>query len=356
MPSNPVVAGFELSAAELQLLTYWLGDRPGFRRVDKQEVLRGRGGLLFLAEAGEAQLQELLEWNLPLLIVVGRTARSDREVFYERMRAAGAAAIWELKGPDAILVPPPLDYETTGTAFLLDDRQTRRRRYRQALFYCGYDLRVDFRDSADLLTTLGEQAGNGRPPRDPAGAGTTTRDAGAPKSTAAGTTTPGGTATAATAPAPERLLIVDLDSTRLDARAFFPALRRFFSDQPDHRRTTQVLLTKDFRRTGADLELLAAHIRPLARRIFAPEEALFALLEGLLYAPWVEAPRPAGPQNQPVLRPLRQLLTGDKVRLHEIFPAEFPPLELLRRAQLFRWLYGSEPAEAGLLLAQAGEQ
>ncbi len=321
MFTHPVVAGFELDEAEQHLMAYWLdGHDPPCRRVTQQEILRGRGGLMFLAAATLENLRELLEWNVPLLTVLGHATTADAPV-REDLRQSGAAALWQLPAPGELFATPPLTYPVRALAFLLDDRQQRRRLYRQLLFFCGYDVRIDFQSSADMLALLARlDEGDGADP--------------------------GAAAAAAGREGFPALLIIDLDSRRLDARAFFPALRRFFEDHPGRRRDCRVLITKDFRHTGTDLNLLAAHIRPLARRVFTPEEAVFALLEGLLYSAY------AAPAHRPPFTPrdLRDLLLGDQVAPVNEFPLPARADELHRRAQLFRWLYSTAPAGTGLLL------
>ena len=312
-PRYPVIAGYELDEDEQHLVSYWLGGRePAVRRVDQAEILRGKGGLLYHPRATRADLREILEWNLPLLIVAGRDTALEGAEFLGEMRELGAAAIWELPERDAPVLPPPVSYEQRFRAYLLADRQPHRRRYRQLLFYCGMDVRVDFQSGADLLTVLERES-----------------------------ETPGEEPT---------LLIIDLDSTRLDGRAFFPALRRLLEERTHLRRACGILLTKDFSRTGTDIQLIAGHIRALTKRIFAPDEAFFALLEGLLYAPLMGEREPN--RTLPRLRSLRDLLVGDNAVLHDAYPVtdRRASTDFERHAQLFRWWYNEERRQQGLPL------
>lgn len=323
----PLIAGTGLTGADRLLLEYWLSGPPqtSFHDGDVRPGLLQRGRHAFPA-ATETVLQDLVQLYRPLL-VVGRPPTGDTG-FFERLFQLGIAACWTPPPPgDTVFFPALLTPQERRTAFLIEDDPIFRSVFRQLLYFAGYDVRAD----QQALEYFVETAAGG---------------AGAP---------PGKDAPVNDMPA---LILANLDTDRLDIPEFFYRLQRGLSRSPA--RKPRILLMKDFDRPGLDVRTIEAALRPHARRIFHPREAILVLIEALFLAEQPGTPA-AGAASASLYprphRPLDELLHGPNVHLREEAPT--PPAEAgeaYRRGLPFFWLYDLLRAGVGrgAVLAERG--
>jgi len=262
MPDFPVVIGWGLGPRDRLLLDYWTDSANG--RVQLHETtpsgpLENSGVLHFFPSAGIPQIRELLGWFVPVLLLCAADAEIP-ESFFEM----GLAAICRMPADDSMVILPPAPLpQTDSVCFVVSDSALFRTRLRQVLRFSGRLGRMDFSSTDDIAQVL-----------------------------------------AAVVPWPE-LIIVDLDSERVDSLSLFYRLEKILRERPEMRAKNQLMICKDFSRPGLDLVKLRPVLSPHARRIFHPSEALLALLETLIFFPStpVSVGLPA--------RSLRQMLYGD---------------------------------------------
>lgn len=288
MSEFPVVAGISLRDQDLRLAEYWLGSEAGSRVV--QGALPAGppatgGELLFLPAANDSDLREVLAWMRPLLIVAPESTNTDR--FFQM----GAAAVHTIS-TSGIHVLPALKLErTSAVCCVISDNPQLRSVARQILLFSGRVPRMDFSSTDDSLAVL-----------------------------------------AAVQEWPE-LILLDLDSTRVDSLAFFHGLEKILRARPHDRARCQILLCKDFARPGLDLLRMRPILAPHAKKIFHPEGALLALLESFVYYPGPVLESFSSPRS------LRDLLYSDDLAEPGRSPvralASFTTSEAVRRCAPF---------------------
>ena len=316
MPARPVVAGFKLEDADEHLMEYWLGRRADLRRWTAGEILRPgelARGLNYFPHATLALIQKFAKWYVPVL-VVSRASGEDRSRLRKTLLECGLAALWEPGAPPESLVFPELDPVRRPPVFIVSDDSRQVSLYRQILYFSGRDSRADFRTPGELIAALFESKDSERYPE---------------------------------------LLIVDLDTRAMDPLGLFHELRRFLRANPGRTSDTRLLLTKDFSVPGLDLATVESTLRPLARRIFHPNEAICVLLEAF------HLPQPAA-GSAPAFRPrdLDALLYSADVRRLITKPPPLPQKSVGAFPAL-RWLYdwlGESPAEGALLTRLTPEE
>ena len=243
----PVIVGVGLSREERRTAEFFLAPAEDLRipsLLRPGELSRGCNVLL---DGTDQHIAAVLEWRLPLLLICGADVPVEQRDNYFRQ---GAAALW-VPGSAANgipLLPPLILPELRGSIFVVSDDDPHRRLLRQLFRFRGYDLRTDFRSAEEMVEVLRGLHEQGTPENS----------------------------------FPE-LLVLDLDSRRVDVAAFFHRLRVLRNDHPGLVRRTRVIVTKDFHRPGADVRTLAANLRAFARRIYHPLEAAFVFLEGFVY-------------------------------------------------------------------------
>lgn len=324
---RPLVAALSADDRDLALLEYWLGGESDATR--HTSVMPGLldDRLHWFARASWKEVRELAGLYRPLLLVARANSPAARAEYAERAFAAGAAALWFLPERSAPLLFPSLaPIPARGFVHVIEDDATLRSVFRQLLYFAGYDARMDFRSSAEALFAL-ESAAN--------------EDAGAP----------------AGARRVPFFTLVNLDSARVDAHGYFQGLSALLQRKPELKPRVRTLIIKDFDRPGLNLTAIESALRPHAKRIFHPSEALLVLLEALfLYdsgaarsafgSAGVASDRMAAPG-----RSLDELLYSVRIRLRtepDAAPASFAE-QLARRArlQLFEWLYERASAAGG---------
>ena len=313
---RPVVAGFKLESGDEHLMEYWLGARPDLRRWTAGEILRPgelARGLNYFPHATLALIQEFAKWFVPVL-VVSRAKGEDRTRLREALLECGLAALWEPGAPGESLIFPELDPIRHPPVFIVGDDPRQVSLYRQILYFSGRDSRADFRTPTELIGALFESKASARYPE---------------------------------------LLVVSLDTRAMDPLGLFHELRRFLRANPGRTADTRLLLTKDFSVPGLDLATVESTLRPLARRIFHPNEAIYVLLEAF------HLPQPStgnAPDSRP--RDLDALLYSADVRRLITKPPALPEKSVGAYPAL-RWLYewlGESPGEGALLTRLTPEE
>ena len=243
----PVIVGVGLSPEERRTTEFFLAPADNVRVPSLLRPAELSRGCNVLLNGTDQDIAAILEWRLPLLVICGAAVSVEKRDHYFRQ---GAAALWiPREQARGVFLLPPLELpEIRGSIFVVSDDDPHRRLLRQLFRFRGYDLRTDFRSAEEMVEML-----------------RALHDAGTPGSSF-----------------PE-LLVLDLDSRRVDVPAFFHRLRVLRSEQPGLVRRTRVIVTKDFQRPGADVRTLAANVRAFARRIYHPLEAAFVFLEGFVY-------------------------------------------------------------------------
>ena len=229
----PIVAGLGLADAEERLVELWLARHAAFHKRARLSPRELSGPPCFYPALSFDELEEILGWGLPLLVVSGaKTASKDERELFRR----GAAACWTIPSKERPLIFPELELPRIGAGvFAIADDARLRFLYRQILRFAGLDLRADFRSSDEIVETmrrLHEENSD-------------------------------------TVAYPD-LILLDLDSSRTDAGSFFYRLRQLLRDYPDLKNASRVLLTRDFAKPGPDISALAKNVRPFVRRVFHP--------------------------------------------------------------------------------------
>lgn len=218
--------------------------------------LSAKGELLFLASARASDIQQVLEWMRPLVVMIPEAMDADE------ILAAGAAAVYPVSA--SVNVMPALALASRGpVSFVISDNPLLRSMARQILRFAGRIPRMDFSSADDTVTVLG-----------------------------------------AIDEWPE-LILLDLDSTRVDSLAFFHGLEKVLRNRPHDRARCQILVCKDFAKPGLDILRMRPVLSGHAKKIFHPEGALLALLESMIFFPGPEVEAP------PAARNLRELLYGE---------------------------------------------
>ncbi len=278
--SYPVIVGVGLGPEEKRIATFFLAAAETIRvpsLLRPAELTRGCNVLL---DGRAEDVAAILEWRLPVLVLCGAAVPIETR---DELFRQGSAALWVPRelAPGVLLLPPLELPALRGAIFVVSDDDPYRRLLRQLLRFRGYDLRTDFRSAEEMVEVL-----------------SALHEETSPQS------------------AFPELLVLDLDSRRVDVISFFHKLRELRKQRPALVRRTRVLVTKDFSKPGADVRTLAANLRPFARRIYHPFEAAFVLLEGLVYR---DDTAPLHFRS-PSYRPAAEIIFGEGGR----FPAPSP--------------------------------
>jgi len=260
MAEFPVVGGISLSDQDLRLAQYWVAGEAGARVVEGP--LPGGppaagGELLFIPRASESDLREILDWMRPLIVVTPESTDTDR--FFKM----GAAAVYAISSRGVHVLPDLKLARNKKVCCVISDNPVLRSTARQILLFSGRVPRMDFSSAEDSLAVL-----------------------------------------SAIEDWPE-LILLDLDSTRVDSLSFFHGIERILRARPLNRARCQILLCKDFARPGLDLLRMRPILAPHAKKIFHPEGALLALLESMVFFPGTVV------ENGPAPRSLRDLLYSE---------------------------------------------
>ena len=321
---GPFFLGHGLDSSEELLMDYYFQKR--IRKVSGPLTPSDfASGSFYAPGCADSELREALTWNQPTVVVAGSSRLAARESFQRDLFQMGAGAVWQLPPPGRTLHFPPLvSPGGERIAFLADSLDSRSRIFRQMLLWDGYDVRMDFHSTEELEVLL---SGVLEKPE--------------------------------LLPHPI-LLILDLDSPRLDFLQLVELIRSIMKRSPSHRMKTRWVLMKDFARPGPGLAFLVERLRSHIRRVFHPHEALITLYEGLHLArehapsPSVEIP----PRN------LEELLLGKKPRIEalsyrSLFLEDGNEKKNYSVSRLFTWLMeylDRSDVKSGVLLSPPEEK
>lgn len=263
MPDFPIIVGHGLEEYELHLLEYWI-EAEGIGSVQKHTSMPdsppNMARLNVFSRARLQDVRELLDWFVPVLLISGRDADIPKAYL-----DLGVCAIHKLPASNGPILLPSLNLPALqGACFVISDSQVFRTQLRQVLRFAGRQARMDFssvEDIAQVLAVIDEW--------------------------------------------PE-LILIDVDSERVDIVSLFYRLEKILRDRPHLRAKNQMLICKDFDLPGFDLVKLRPLLAPHAKRIFHPAEALLAIIESMLSFP--------GPPAQDMFQPARnmqEILYGD---------------------------------------------
>lgn len=313
LTAYPVLAGLHLNAADEHLLDYWCATETTYRkhiRIPPAGILAQ--GLHLILDCGLDDLRELMDWNLPLQVVANLQSRphASRMQLYRDLFESGIAACWEIPAPDQTITLPFLSLPPRkGCFYMIQDDNNLARHYRQIGAFAGYDARADFRTAGELITAFEAALNENVRPQIP------------------------------------EFMLVDLDSERSDPLELFSELGRLLQAQPQHKAHLQLLITKDFARPGLDVPTIEKIVRPYARRIFHPLEAIYVLLEALYLntgATGAHSKQSRSEQPGPAYRSLQELLYGHQQNLQTEVPRPFltgDQAQTSRAVQPFLWMY-----------------
>ena len=318
----PVFLGYRLNGEERLLVEYFLYPlkTSGLKILKDPYFADISSGICYYPDLNESSFKTVMEWMHPVIIFAGNAIQEKPEQYYQELFNNGAAAVWRFPEKGDVIFPPQLNLpEIANQAYCISDNAGYRKIFRQILRFGGYNTRVDFQTNAGLETELKHlsQSGEGIWPS---------------------------------------LLLVDLDSERIDVISFFYQLRSLFQKTPSLRSKTSLLAMKDFAKPGLDLRVIASSLKPLTKRIFHPHEAILAASEAIC------ASSKKNKTEEIRIRPFRTLEEMLYGRSSE-FPGENPGEHIksllkkgsdLSRFTLFSWLgeyLKSQEISSGVILS-----
>jgi len=317
----PVFLGFRLEQEELLLAEYILHSLKsrGLKSIQDPFFSDLSSGIAFYPAADENTVKTISDWMHPVLIFTGKKTEKNKKdhdaFFYEN----GIAAVWKIP-ENGLILPPRLELpELKKIAYFISENSLYRKLFRQILSFGGYSVRTDFQSNETLNTEL-KRIAETDPKIWPA------------------------------------LILVDLDSERIDISSFFYFLRSLFQKNPSLKSKTSVMAIKDFALPGLDLGTISTSLKPLTKRIFHPHEAILALCEA------VSAPPISEKKDDIRIKPFRNLeeiLYGTAGNYSDPASLKFMDQyiqtgQIFSRFILFSWLAEyllSEEVASGVLLS-----
>ena len=309
----PIVAGFQLSPRELQLLEVWLSGYDSYQ--SRKEIRPGDlvEGLNFYPAPNQEALKDLLGWCRPLILVAGQKAQeSDLKNLFEQ----GISAIWKFPEPGAPFLFPAVQFpDFENSVILVSDHEPLRHKIRSVLAFAQLDLRTDFRRGEEIIQFLKDSTQADTPLKSP------------------------------------KLLIIDLDGLETNVPGLLNFLQKSFSMNPEYKNRLPVMLIKDFSLSGVDVAALAPRLKFFTRRIFHPLEGLLALVESnLLYKNSPDKAQTNIPlagdlyYSRPPFRSIHQFLYGKEAEVFPSTPQEWrnfmtTELKTLSLGAPFLWLF-----------------
>lgn len=290
------VALVDLTEREKSIAELWLQNRFTYRDLTAGEIAKPWGAY----EISQNQLPELSQWGTPFLTIGSRSL--DHPAGWQMLYNAGCAACWLLPASDPILFPQPIASRSKGNFLLPVADESLRRLFRQIAVFAGFDSRVDFQTADDLVQILHSVLEQNKPVH----------------------------------------AFIDLDSDRVDAVQFCYTVSKLFAKQPSLKQSLHIWLMRDFSKPGIDPVMIRNVIKPFAKRIFHPLEALLAMVESLFL--FDESTGQSKYLSVPDFRSPLHMLYGQLVRIPESDPwAYLSTLEWklgsLKNALPFLWLF-----------------
>lgn len=310
MRSNPVIAGFRLSRKEKNLIDYWLGD---YRKLNRKDLFPSSisPDLNFFEDIDEKGIEEMMDWNLPLIVLTGHDTRQSPDEFHRLLDflfETGVAAQLSIPDPSSPILLPPVRFGASRESiFVLMKDRTLRKIFRQLAYFSGRKVRADLQSSEEIIYLLNEIS---------------TREE-----------------------APllwPSILIMDLDHPKSEVVSVITVIRKITQEKKELKNRLRVVLTRDFARPGVPLTGIAPLVSPTVRRIFHPYEAVLALLEEwFFYHP--DQKKQSGIKGM-YFHTLEEILYSKQSR----FPSKTPkndfedwlmPLHHINKGFPFIWLY-----------------
>ena len=298
----PVILGLGLEARDKHLLEYWLGEEPVQKNDASDDFLPGQlaQGLHYFPSCDLETIEKLSQWPLPFL-VAARKKKEEHTKLFSFLWELGIAALWLLPEHGETACFPFFSLPLPkGTVFLIEENPVYRNILRQIFYFAGYHVQIGFLSAKDISLAL-EQGS-----------------------------------------VPD-ILYLNLDHSRVHHAELASVLHAFFSrseKSPSHfANPMQVFFTKDFSIPGFSFTDLEGLLSYCTRRIFEPQEALFALLKAFFSEE---------SSNQSRSQSLRRVLSSPSVDL-ECLPAA----DKANRGRFpFLWLYSflGQVSKQGILL------
>ena len=239
--------GYRLSKKERLLVDYLLFplQSTGLKTLNEPFFADLSEGICYYPELSDSSLEIVTEWMCPVIIFAGKKIREESHYHLGKLYNYGLPAVWKLPENDEPVIFPALNLpDTRHHAYFISENAHYRKLFRQILRFGAYNTRVDFQSNEGLETELKRLAES--------------KDSAWPS-----------------------LIIVDLDSVKIDVQSFFYLLRNLFQKNPVMKGKTSILVMKDFAKPGLDVRTIASSLKPLTKRIFHPHEAILALSEGM---------------------------------------------------------------------------
>lgn len=293
-----------LTEREKAVADLWMDGRFRYADFHAGEVA-GSGSVFHLSVD---QLPQLSGWGMPFLTIGSRAL--DHPAGWQSLYDAGSAACWLLPAADPLIFPELNASSDKGTFLLPLEDNKLRRLFRQIAGFAGFDARTDFKNTEDLLIVMNRILEEDKPVH----------------------------------------VFTDLDAENSDPVQFCYHISKLFSKNAGLKQKLHVWLMRDFARPGLDPVMIRNVIRPFAKRIFHPLEALLAMVESLFLH------ETSAHQRQylsvPDFRSVLQMLYGQSVRIPDADPwAYLSALEwrlgAVKKALPFLWLFRLFSSQVG---------
>ena len=294
----PLVAALDLNSRDKHLLEYYLGNEA--KKIDcrasdflSAHLEQQKQGICYFPSADLNSIKEIAQWNIPTLVV----ARLEQELkadLYSFLLKTGLCALWLL--PDygkPVIFPHFAPLQKKESVLLIEEQEERQRFFRQLYAFAGYDVRADCSSVQEILLFL--KSSN-----------------------------------------PPMLLQLNLDHSAINPTELIYALNSFLNTNPQQKHSTRILFIKDFNIPGFPFGSIEELLASYARRIFSPNEAIFAIIEAFFG-------RKKSPLPAVELLALDALLYGSPTDLTRLSPVEMTSAERFP----FLWLYESMAKNVG---------
>ncbi len=282
----PVVLGIGLNKREQYLFKYWLGEKIVSHHLPLQTHPSSFvHGLHCIPFSDHYTIQQIAEWNLPLLVVTSGDLKVIRNTLFPFLFETGCAALWVLPKVGNSIKFPHIEFpQRNQKVFIVEENENYRRIYRQILYFMGYQrIRIDIHTLQEFHDILSVED-------------------------------------------PPNLIICSLDHPSIRASEIILSLDSVIQKKRDSHLDLSVIFTKDFSIPGSSTYLLNPSLKNYTNRIFSKAKAVFALLESFLCRE---------PDENTETENLRKILFEKYIKFSKknIESSELP------NSILFSWLY-----------------
>lgn len=274
-----LIAGYQLSKAEKSLLGYWLDDSWQLIEELTPSVIIDRQ--VYYHTDRLDRIVEFFTWMQDHLLVLGKEVDAPTR---RSLINSGATKVWQIPKYNEVLIFPEMQaLPNQGRAYIYTDNRFHARALRGIFQSAGYHARSDFRRVDEFCEILSAEQAS--------------------------------------------LLYIDLDCVNDDVGLLLGKMKSILNGKPP-----LIVFVRDLYTAGPNIAFLGNQLRPFARRIFHPNEAILACLESLLlYSP--------DARNSLYHRSLEETLYRDFRNPRRIQHYAECGLETYRRALPFLWLY-----------------